>query len=98
MTYSEVKAYLNEIAAKNTARANDLRVVKSGATNVKAALDAMPGQYAQVLADIADTAAMKPDDQAWQTAAAEALLLKDDFLAHRTTADAMVAALEPFEV
>jgi len=96
MTYSEAKALLDEIAAKNTARGNGLRIVKAGATNEKAALDAMPAQYAPVLADIAAAAAAAPGNQAWQTAAAEALLLRDDFLAHQTTADAMVAALAPF--
>jgi len=98
MTYSETKACLDEIAGKNAAAANSLRVVKNGATNVKAVLDAMPAKYASALAEIAADAAGNPDDQAWQTAAAEALLLTADFLAHQTTAGAMVTALEPFEV
>jgi len=98
MRYTKAREYLKEIAAKNTARANDLRVVKSGAANVKSALDGMPTQYAEVLAEIAVDAAAHPDDKAWQMKAAEALLLKADFLVHKTMADAMVTALEPFEV
>ena len=98
MTYSETKALLDEIAAKNTARANDLRVVKAGATNVKSALDAMPARYTQAVTDINAEAGANPTDAAWQASKAEVALLVDDFLALQTTAGEMVTVLESFEV
>ena len=98
MTYSEAKAYLDEIADKNKAAANSLRVVKTGATNVKSVLDAMPAQYAQVVTDIEAEAAANPGDKAWEVAEAEAAQLSADFVALQSTADDMVTALAGFDV
>jgi len=98
MTYSDAKAYLDEIAAKNKSAKDSLRVVKSGAANTKAMLASMQTQYAQVVSGIADAAAANPDDKAWQVADAEVLLVVADFVALKTTASEMVTALEPFEV
>ena len=97
MTYSEAKAQLDEIAAKNTARANDIRVAKTGPTNIKAALDAMPAQYTQGIANINAEADANPTNAAWQAAKAEAALLAADFLALQATAGEMVTALAPIE-
>ena len=98
MTYSEAKAYLDEIAAKNTAAKQSLRTNKAGVTNVKAVLATMPAQYASVIADIAVGLAAAPADRAWQVADAEAKQMVADFVALQSTAGEMVAALESFEV
>ncbi len=98
MTYSEAKAYLDEIAGKNKAAKASLRTAKQGATNVKAVLDAMPGQYASVVSDINAAAAANPGDPAWEVAEAEAAQLTADFVALQSTADDMVTALAGFDV
>ena len=98
MTYSEAKAYLDEIAAKNTSAKGSLRTAKLGVTNVKSLLDAMPAQYGQVVTDINAAATANPDDKAWQVAAAEAAQLTADFGTLQSTAGDMVTALESFEV
>ena len=98
MTYSEAKAYLDEIAAKNTSAKGSLRTAKLGVTNIKSLLGAMPAQYAQVVTGINAAAAANPDDKAWQVAAAEVAHLVADFTTLQTTAGDMVTALESFEV
>ena len=98
MMYSEAKAYLDEIAAKNKAAKDSLRVVKTGATNVKSLLAGMQAQYGPAVAAIVAEAAANPGNEAWQVAAAETGLLVADFGALKTTAGEMVTALEPFEV
>jgi len=98
MTYSEAKAYLDEIAAKNKAAANSLRVVKAGASNVKSLLDGMQAQYGAVVTAITDEAVANPGNEAWQVAAAETGLLVADFGALKITAGDMVTALASFEV
>ena len=97
MTYSEAKAQLDEIAAKNKAAKDSLRVSKSGVSSVKSLLDAMPAQYGQVVADINTAAAKIPDDKAWQVAAAEVAQLVADFGNLQTTAAEMKSALTTFE-
>ena len=98
MTYSEAKAYLDEIAAKNKAAKDSLRVVKSGAVNTKSLLDGMQAQYGPVVAAIVAKADANPGNEAWQVAAAETGLLVADFGALKTTAGEMVTALAPFNV
>ncbi len=98
MTYSKARAYLNEIAGKNTAAADSLHVVKAGAANVESMLAAMAAQYGPVVADIAAEAAANSGDEAWQVAAAEALLMVADFGDLKDTAGDMVLALDPFNV
>jgi len=98
MTYSEAKALLDEIAARNTAAKGSLRTSKQVATNTKAQLDAMPAQYATVIAEIQADAAANPTDKAWEVAGAEASQLTADFVALKATAGDMVTALAGFDV
>lgn len=98
MTYSEAKAYLDEIAAKNKAAKDSLRTAKQGATNVKALLGGMAAQYGPVVTAINAEAAANPNDKAWEVAGAEAAQMVADFGALSTTAGEMVTALESFEV
>ena len=98
MTYSEARANLNEIAAKNMAAGDSLRVVKMGASNALAVLDGMQAQYGPIVAAIKAEADNNTGDPAWTVAAAEADLVVADFLAHNSTAGDMVDALDEFDV
>ena len=98
MTYSEAKAYLDEIAAKNKAAKDSLRTAKQGATNVKALLGGMATQYGPVVAAINTAADANPTDKAWELAKAEAAQMVTDFGNLSTAANDMVTALAGFDV
>tara|TARA_Y100000310_G_scaffold251275_1_gene257730 strand:- start:37 stop:333 length:297 start_codon:yes stop_codon:yes gene_type:complete len=98
MTYSEAKAYLDEIATKNKSARDQLRMSKNMVANTKALLDAMPAMYSSVIADIDTASASSPNDGAWKVAKAELAQLVSDFIALQNVADQIKTALSSFDV
>jgi hypothetical protein len=98
MTFSGAKAILDEIATKNKMAKDSLRTSKIGVSNTKSLLGSMAVQYASAITEINTAADAEPTNPAWLAAKAEAALMVDDFIELNTIADAMVAALDSFEV
>ena len=98
MTYSEAKAYLDEIASKNKAVRDQLRMSKTMVNTTKGQLDAMPATYASVITDIDAASASNPNDDAWKLAKAESAQLVSDFIALQNLSDQIKTALSSFDI
>lgn len=92
-TFSEIKAMLNEVAARIAANRARLARARGEIETAEADLAAIPSQYATILTDLIAAAQANPDDSAYQTADAERDLLTAEFNALEADATAMKAAL-----
>ena len=96
-TFSEIKAMLNEVAARIAANRARLARARGEIETAEADLAAIPSQYATIITDLDAAAQANPGDPAYQTAKAERDLLSAEFNALEADATAMTAALDALD-